>query len=183
MLVAAAAALVACEGGKASGLGDGFPPRYADRVDEGMKRYPDVGRTGMGDASWDCPIEHTVIADGKKHDHSLSTSMRQPLDGVFELDCEFYPPLPVELVVARVSDAPAYERLVDDTRAVRQVGNEQTETVLTGGERIITVVRFTYPTNPAAGVKFEAHYLDANRRMGVTLGRRLRRAQQGLRRS
>lgn len=151
------------------GAATGIPPRYLEGLAAGLERYPDVGTTGLGELQWRCPVEEAVEVDGKEHDESRSTSVRQPSEGIYELDCSFYPPLSVELAVFRAEDAEGYEQLVAATAAVEQQGNEQTEQQVTVGSREFTVVRFEYPTNPAAGVAFEAHHLDPEQRARVTL--------------
>lgn len=161
--------LLGCSGQASTPLPSGVPTSYASAIDEGLERYPDVGSTGMGDLRWRCPIEDRVVVDGKEHTRSSSTVFAQTLPGVYVVECSFYPPLPVELAYHEAQDEAAYETLVEATRAFEVRGNVQTETSVVVGEREITVVRFEYPSNPAAGTAFEAHHLDPATRSRVTL--------------
>lgn len=169
--LAAGVSLLAACGGADEGpaLTTGVPAGYADGIVEGHERYPDVGATGMGDFDWDCPLEQSIDVDGREHDNVQTTVFAQPIEGVFVVQCDFYKPLSVDLVYTEAVDDAAYDDLVEATGAFEQQGNVQTETSVTVGERELTVVRWEYPTNEAAGIRYVAHYLDESTRSRVSL--------------
>jgi hypothetical protein len=147
----------------------GIPARYEDGIAEGKQRYPDVGSTGQGDMSWECPLTDAVQVDGRSMDEVLMTTFTRLADGIYEVSCEFFPPTPVDLRFAKAEDEAAYAELVEDTGAFEQVGNEQVEEELTIGERTFITVTWTFPTNPKAGTRYVACYLDEVRRGRVCL--------------
>jgi hypothetical protein len=143
-----------------SGPATGIPAGYEDAIADGQERYPDLGSAGQGDMSWECPLTDAVEADGRTMDEQLLTSFAELDDGVYEIECQFFPPTPVSLRFARADDEAGFEVLEEGTHAFEQNGNEQEEDELTVGERTFTVVTWTYPTNPEAGTKYVACYLD-----------------------
>lgn len=165
--VLTAAVLAGC-GSSTPALATGIPDTYPPGVVEGLERFPDIGSTGIEPLGWRCPLESSIVVDGKEHTKGR-TMFAQPHEGVYAVECSFYPPLPVSVVYAEAQDDDAYEALVDATRAHEVRGNVQTEKTVVVGEREITVVRFEYPTNPDAGVAYEAHYLDPTTRSRATL--------------
>lgn len=139
--------------------GTGIPESYLAGIEDGLERYPDIGSMGMGDISWDCPLTAEIEVDGRSQE-TLSTTFWKIDDGVHEVACDFYPPVPADLRFALAEDDAAYARLVESTGAVQQSGNEQVESAVTIGGRDLVLVTWEYPTNPAAGTKVDACYLD-----------------------
>ena len=138
----------------------GIPAGYKDGIAEGKARYPNIGSTGQGDFEWECPLTDVVQVDGRSMDEVTTTSFARLADGVHEISCDFYPPTPVTLRFAMAENEAAYGELVESTGAFKQRGNEQVEDAVTIGERTFTTVTWTYPTNPKAGTKHVACYLD-----------------------
>ena len=83
--------------------------------------------------------------------------------------CSWYEGTPVEVMVAQAPDADLYAQLVEDTGAVDQRGNEQTEQEVEVDGRAVLVVRTVHPTNPAAGTRLTAAVLDEGSRGRVSL--------------
>lgn len=150
-------------------LTTGIPTGYAAGIAEGHERYPDVGTTGMGAFDWDCPLEESIVVDGEELDNVVTTAFAQPSEGIYLVQCDFYEPLAVSLDYAEAVDGEAYDHLVEGTGAYEQQGNVQTETAVQVGEREFVVVRWEYPTNEAAGIRYVAHYLDETTRSRVSL--------------
>lgn len=147
----------------------GVPTRWYDAVDEALAETPDVGSTAQMDTQTDCPLVDGDLRVG-------GADMEQNYAGVVRLGgevpavvCSFYPPVPVDLIVAQAEDEAVYRELVDSSGAIRQPGNVQTEQELEVGDRTVLVVRTEYPTNPAAGVDYRAHVFDDEARGRVTL--------------
>jgi hypothetical protein len=180
LVLAAALALTGCSGGS-SDDGDaedgavteertagGVPERWYDAVAEAVRDEPDVGTTALLDVRADCPLVDEVTIAG--------TAVEQSAAGVVRLGnriptavCQFYPPVPVDLLVSQAEDEADYTELVESSGALRQVGNEQTDQEVEIGDLTVLVVRVEYPTNPAAGVAFRAHVFDDEALGRVTL--------------
>ncbi len=152
-----------------TGLATGVPAHYADGIAEGLERYPEIGRTGMGDFQWDCPLETEIEVDGEEHDDVLHTTFFGPMEEVHLVECSFHEPFSVSLAYAEAESDEAFTALESATGAVEQVGNEQTEETITVGERDFVVVHTDFPTNPAADFNLSAHHLDPETRSRTTL--------------
>lgn len=173
LALAAVLALTACSGDagdegstgddetatSADGLTTGIPETWAAAIDDGKERYPEIGSQGQGDFEWDCPFTDTVHVDGETMDSTMTTFWKLG-DDTFEVECGFYPPTPASLLFAQAGDDSAFAELVESTDAFEQSGNEQVHDEITVGDREYVVVTWTYPTNPAAGTRFVACYLD-----------------------
>lgn len=83
--------------------------------------------------------------------------------------CQFYPPVPVDLLVSQAEEEADYSELVESSGAQQQVGNVQSEQEVEVDDLTVLVVRVEYPTNPAAGVDFRAHVFDDEALGRVTL--------------
>jgi hypothetical protein len=143
-----------------SGQAKGIPADYQDAITDAKERYPDIGSTGQGDMTWDCPLTESVDVDDRTMDEQLMTTFARLDDGIYEVQCEFYPPTPATLRFAQAEGEAEFAVLEESTEAFEQAGNEQDEEEFTVGERTISVVTWTYPTNPEAGTKYVACYLD-----------------------
>lgn len=146
----------------------GIPQSWAAAISDGKERYPGIGSTGQGDVKWICPFTETIQVDGKTMGGSRTTFWKLS-DGLFEVECSFYPPTPAGLRFAQAEDDAAYAVLEESTNAFRQQGNEQVQDAVTIGARDYVLVTWTYPTNPAAGTKVVACYLDATTRSRACL--------------
>lgn len=142
-----------------AGLATGIPETWAAGITDGKERYPDISAQGQGDFAWECPLVESVEVDGETMDSTMTTFWKLD-DDTFEVECEFYPPTPASLMFAQAGDDTAFAELVDSTDAFEQTGNEQVQSEVTIGERDFVLVTWTYPTNPEAGTKHVACYLD-----------------------
>ncbi|MQW74873.1 hypothetical protein GHK92_03225 [Nocardioides sp. dk4132] len=171
-LALGAGALAGCGDDEASptdARATGVPAHYADAIAEGLERYPEIGRTGMGDFQWDCPLETEIEVDGEEHDDVLHTTFFGPMEEVHLVECSFHEPFSVSLAYAEAESDEAFTALESATGAVEQSGNEQTEETITVGERDFVVVHTDFPTNPAADFNLTAHHLDPETRSRTTL--------------
>ncbi len=180
LVLAAALALAGCSGGS-SDDGDaedgavaeertagGVPEAWYDAVAEAVAAEPGLGTTALLDMREECPLVDEVSVAGTEVDQSASGAVRLG-NRIDTAVCQFYPPIPVDLLVSQADDEADYTELVETSGAIRQVGNEQTEEELEVGDWTVLVVRIEYPTNPAAGVAFRAHVFDDEALGRVTL--------------
>lgn len=136
----------------------GIPASWTAGIDDGKERYPDIGAMGMGDARWTCPFAEAVHADGETLD-STDTTFWKLGEGLYEVECTFYPPTPVQLRFAQAEDDAARAVLEELTGPVEQRANEIRDAV-TIGHRDYLLITWSSATNPAAGTTVSACYLD-----------------------
>lgn len=181
LLLAGGLALSGCSGGDDGGNGDGggdrgdeqstasgVPERWYDAVAEAVADEPDVGTTALLDVRTECPLVDEVTIAGAAVEQSAAGAVRLG-NRIPTAICQFYPPVPVDLLVSQAEDEADYTELVETSGAVRQVGNVQTEEEVEVDGLTVLVVRVEYPTNPAAGVAFRAHFFDDDALGRVTL--------------
>lgn len=137
----------------------GIPATWAAGIDDGKERYPQIGSMGMGDARWTCPFADTVHVDGETLD-STDTTFWKLAEGLYEVECTFYPPTPAHLRFAQAEDDAALAVLEDSMGTGEQRANE-TRAALTLAGREFLLYSWTSSTNPAAGTTVGACYLDA----------------------
>lgn len=74
--------------------------------------------------------------------------------------CSFTDPS-VDLIVVQMDDDASYAELQQSAKAYSEAGNEQTDTMVTIGEREILVKKTVYPTNDTH-IDYTATYFDAD---------------------
>jgi hypothetical protein len=146
----------------------GVPERFYDAVADAVADEPDVGTTALLDVRTECPLVDEVSIAGAEVEQSAAGAVRLG-NRIPTAICQFYPPVPVDLLVSQAEDEADYAELKETSGAVRQVGNVQTEQEVEVGDLTVLVVRVEYPTNPAAGVEFRAHVFDDEALGRVTL--------------
>jgi hypothetical protein len=168
-------ALAGCSGGgdgeerpEEESTAAGVPERWYDAVTDAVADEPEVGTTALLDARAECPLVDEVAIAGTEVEQSAAGAVRLG-NRIPTAICQFYPPVPVDLLVSRAEDEADYDELVESSGAVRQAGNVQTEQEVEVGDLTVLVVRVEYPTNPAAGVAFRAHVFDDDALGRVTL--------------
>ena len=146
----------------------GVPERFYDAVADAVQDEPDVGTTAQLDARAECPLVDAVSIAGTEVEQSAAGAVRLG-NRIPTAVCQFYPPVPVDLLVSQAEDEADYTELKESSGAQRQVGNVQTEQEIEVGDLTVLVVRVEYPTNPAAGVDYRAHLFDDEALGRVTL--------------
>lgn len=146
----------------------GVPERWYDAVADAVQDEPDVGTTAQLDARAECPLVDEVSIAGTQVEQSAAGAVRLG-NRIPTAVCQFYPPVPVDLLVSQAEDEADYTELKEASGAQRQVGNVQTEQEVEVGDLTVLVVRVEYPTNPAAGVDYRAHLFDDKGLGRVTL--------------
>ena len=146
----------------------GVPERWYDAVAEAVQDEPDVGTTALLDARAECPLVDEVTIAGTAVEQSAAGAVRLG-NRIPTAVCQFYPPVPVDLLVSQAEVEADYTELKNASSAQEQVGNVQTEQEVEVGDLTVLVVRVEYPTNPAAGVDYRAHLFDDEALGRVTL--------------
>ncbi|SDF29344.1 hypothetical protein SAMN05660662_1753 [Blastococcus aurantiacus] len=122
----------------------------------------------MLDVRSECPLVDEGTTAGAEVEQSAAGAVRLG-NRIPTAICQFFPPVPADLVVSQAEDEADYAELKVTSGAVRQVGNVQTEQEVEVGDLTVLVVRVEYPTNPAAGVDYRARLLDDEALGRVTL--------------
>lgn len=147
----------------------GIPGSWYQAVDAAVADQPDVGAVALMDSGGPCALRDAIDVDGQHVTDILGHGVVRLGGDVPAVSCEWYEGTPVQVTVAQAADDAGYRTLVEGAAAVEQTGNIQTQTDIDIGARTVHVVRTEYPTNPAAGVDFEAFYLDAPAKGRVSL--------------
>lgn len=155
-LVSVALALAAC-----SSTGGGAPTieRFQEGIAEGQEKYPELGGFDFrADTDWACPLIDRIDIAGMEHSDQSETAYSEPVDGAASITCRFNDPHLVDFSFAQAESEQAFAELEDETAAVEQPGNEQTEetVALDGEEYVVILTEFE-----SGGTQLVAHHLDA----------------------
>jgi hypothetical protein len=147
----------------------GVPQSWYATVDDALAKQPDVGSMGILESRGRCPLRQKVMLAGKEISYLSDHGVVRLGGDTPAILCSWYEDTVVDLEVAHAPDAARYAELVSGSHARAQVGNRQTEKDVVIDGRTVRVVRFVYPTNPAAGTNLVAYLLDEGSRGRVRL--------------
>jgi len=169
LLPVVALALAACGSSGDERTDGGVPERWYTAVADAVADEPGIGSTGLMEMGGPCAVREEVTVDGTELDDVLDHGVVRLGGDIPAITCTWHEETSVELMVARAEDDAQYTAMVEDSGAVEQPGNEQTEAEVEVDGRTYTVVRTDYPTNPAAGTRLVAHLFDEGARGRVSL--------------
>ena len=169
LLPVVALALAGCGSSDDERTEGGVPERWYTAVADAVAERPGIGSTGLAEMGGPCALRDEVTVAGTEFDDVLEHGVVRLGGDIPAITCTWFEETSVEVMLARAEDDAQYTAMVEDSGALEQPGNEQTETEVEVEGRTITVVRTEYPTNPAAGPRLVAHLFDEGARGRVSL--------------